>query len=167
MKAAASRTILAFLCFYSFIAFADAPVTKENCDIVGSEMSSLKAKSPAECAARCQATKGCGYATYISGWGRCFLKRESKREVAVRMVSGERGDTGFTVREQHDNSGKDFKRLALSGSDACQTACEQENACLGFTFIAGYDTCWLKKSKGKLYSKTFYCIIIGDQPTGQ
>jgi hypothetical protein len=131
---------------------------KEDCDVVGKDISSEKADSAAQCREKCLAKPGCLAAGYISGWGRCFLRAEQKRTVAVRMVSGERTEAGFTVREQHDYSGKDFKKLALKSAVVCEEACKAEPVCQGFTFIGGYDTCWIKKTKGKLYPKIFYCL---------
>jgi hypothetical protein len=133
----------------------------EDCDNPSANLRSLPTATPELCRDACQQEAKCQAFVFISGWKRCFLKGQTGRNVTVKMYSGFKEGAVGETKERSDNSGKDFKRVVVNHQDKCWQACQDQAECMGYTFIAGYDTCWLKKTKGKLYPKVFYC---GTQP---
>lgn len=128
---------------------------KEHCDLIGKELRSLSRTQKDTCKDQCLKDPACQGAVFISAWNKCFLKSEVKREHKVIMSSGLKNGT---LKKAHDFSGKDYKKLDLGDSDKCQKACQQEGQCIGFTYIGGYRTCWLKRTTGRIFPKTFYCF---------
>ena len=72
------------------------------------------------------------------------------------MHSGLKGKN--EILKDKDSSGKDIKNLTLSTAGDCKKACDLNDACLSFTYIDGYRSCWLKKGEAKLHSKVFHCM---------
>ena len=154
------RIVIAILavCFAGKIAAMEA-----DCDLVGSNMDSSKAKSKQSCQEDCQSQEACRGAVFISGLGKCFLKKTVKRQVKVVMSSALANEA---MKDRYDFSGKDIRSIVSKTKEACVAACSLDKSCRAATYIGGYQTCWLKQEKGKFYSKVFF-LLSETQQKGQ
>ena len=59
----------------------------------------------------------------------------------------------------HDHAGKDLERTPrdLPSTASCAEACINTASCVGFVYIQGYRSCWLKATDGALTPKAFVC----------
>jgi hypothetical protein len=136
----------------------------EDCDIPAAGYRSLKATDESECARSCSQESKCQAFVFVSGWNRCFLKESSKMVQGIKMYGGDidRSDSREAVIKSFgalkDHRGKDLKNIAgVKSEESCQQFCVKENMCVGYVWISGYDSCWLKKTKGSALDKRFYC----------
>lgn len=155
--------ILSFSFLIEYTLSASEPVLKEKgfevkprCDIPGKAFESVKNTAFPECVQRCRVLKNCKAVTFVTHWNRCFIKDKISRLVPVSLISGEKSSI---EQIDFDYTGKDFLKKVAKSSKQCAKHCQESSECLGFTFIKGYRTCWLKKSKGKFIKKHFYCAI--------
>lgn len=137
---------------------------RDRCDLNGPTLKSLPAASADSCRDECSHNSECRAFTFISGWKRCFLKSSPGKDFVVRMYSGQLSDEkGADMRKVEkqdydlDCSGKDMRKVVVKAPQQCADECVRDLNCAAFTFIEGYATCWLKKTRGKLYEKKFYC----------
>lgn len=144
----------------SFVVAAHA----SPCDIPTSPLATVPASNVAACSQACADQPGCGAYTFISGWDRCRLHAPTTRRVNVRMfaatlalVSGER--TLSAPQPDMDHRGRDLESAPrdLPSAEACGQACLQEPSCMGYAYVEGYRSCWLKATDGVLQPKTFTC----------
>ena len=129
---------------------------EKNCDLLGSHVFKKTVDSPKRCKKMCVDRGDCKGSVFISGWNKCFLKGDIKRKTKVTMISGIKGQP--TMRDM-DFTGKDDKQISVKKVKKCKESCLSRPQCTGFTFIDGYQTCWLKKTPGKLISKIFFCWV--------
>lgn len=141
-----------------------ASAVQSHCDLPGGDLSNASAASPQVCATTCEGHATCKAWTYISGWNRCFLKSKQPKPVKLRIHAaqiegdGQGGRRLGTIYEDHDDSGKDLRRVTKIRSAAdCGKACLDEPQCQAFAFLDGYGDCWLKKNRGNTRPKVFYC----------
>jgi len=136
-------------------------VTKPNCDMPATSLKELKTESQDKCQQVCDETEGCKGIVYITGWRKCSLKADGKKQATMRFISGELNDKHVyepgSFKTDNDHSGKDLERIVLDVPDQCGKACESRADCQAFTFIEGYRVCWLKKKGGKFSDKVFHC----------
>ena len=129
-----------------------------NCDLLGPTVKSKSVSDPTACQEFCTQEK-CAAFTFVSGWNKCFLKRSARRPRTISIASGtlKNKRSTFEINVDIDNSGKDIKQVSAKSATACGQACQKFAACVAFAFISGYDSCWLKKTRGKEVAKKFYC----------
>lgn len=145
----------------SVAAWATGAVEK-NCDLNGKDLAAKNLPDQQSCQDYCDQEQGCRGYVFISGWGKCFLKSKVVRQSSVKMISGkkdlDRRLGPIEIFDDHDNSGKDMRRVTnVKDGASCAQECQNDAACKGFTLIGGYGDCWLKSTSGKIYSKVFYC----------
>ena len=148
-----TRTILLLICFFPL---SNLLAMDAQCDLIGPNLNSVKKTTKARCWQNCEDLQECQGAVFISSWNRCFLKSTVKRKASVKMFSAIKGGEGSYDR---DYSAKDMKRLVFAKVDQCREACAKEETCSGFTYIDGYRDCWLKRGKGKVFEKVFFCKV--------
>lgn len=132
---------------------------KENCDIPGPALSSMTSRSADDCARECEKNFNCQSYVHISGWNRCFLKSQSNFK-QLTITAGKKIEGGsLEYLKHHDIAGRDMESAKASTAEACSEACKKNEKCVGFAYLDGYQTCWLKDQlkSGKLYSKIFTC----------
>ncbi|NRA45421.1 MAG: hypothetical protein HRU09_10750 [Oligoflexales bacterium] len=126
-----------------------------HCDLVGPNEKVLKnLSSYTECHTECAKSQDCQGYVFVSHWNRCFLKSEVKRLAKVNLISGL---PGLKAKMDQDHSGKDIKQESAINAEECQQKCKKFGACAAYTYIKGYQTCWLKKKPGSFRPKVFYC----------
>lgn len=141
--------------FFMQVTHAQGFEEQDHCDLLGPNAAVLKnLSSHKDCQGECVKMKNCKGYVFISNWNRCFLKSEVKRLTKVSMISGLPGEK---AKLDHDHSGKDMRQEAAANARACDALCRKESACGAYTFIEGYQTCWLKKNPGSFRPKVFYC----------
>lgn len=137
--------------------------TKANCDLPAASLKDTKAKSLEECQKLCAETSGCNASLFISGWGKCSLKADGKKQARLKFHSGEldaqHAFTPGSAKADNDYTGKDLERLVLDNADQCGEACSKNKECVSFTYLEGYRVCWLKKTLGKFKPKVFSCSL--------
>jgi hypothetical protein len=145
------------------LAFATDWERVEHCDMPSSSIKELKTESQEKCEVSCDQEKGCQGAVYITGWKKCSLKAEVKKQAKIRFSSADMSSTHMyeagSFKVDNDHTGKDLERHVLNTADECGKTCEARADCQAFTFIEGYRVCWLKKAGGKLKPKVFHCSI--------
>ena len=135
--------------------FAGEIKDQTHCDLVGTNVLVLKnLTNYSECNLECAKNKKCQGYVFISHWNRCFLKSSIKRQVQLNMISGL---PGLAPKLDHDHSGKDLRQVTTKDAVGCDSQCSKDAACGAYTFIKGYQTCWLKKKSGSFRPKVFYC----------
>lgn len=146
------------------LAWMLASAVQTHCDLPGGDFSNASAPSAETCSASCAAAPQCKAWTFISGWNRCFLKSKQPKRANLRIHAAQieedakGGRQLGTIKEDHDDSGKDLRRITKIRSAAdCGQACLEEPQCKGFAYLDGYSDCWLKKTQGKTRPKVFYC----------
>ena len=140
----------------------DTPISKQtNCDIPGPALSSQHTKDADQCSGLCQNELRCRSYVFISGWQRCFLKSQNK-VTSLTIAAGKKNDDGsITQWDHHDLVGRDMRSARAKDVDECGSICTQDTKCVGFAYLDGYQTCWLKDQlkSGKPYAKTFSCGV--------
>ena len=134
----------------------------DGCDVPTPVLSSVSVDDVDACERSCTATTGCGAYTFVSGWDRCKLHAPTDRHVAIRMFAAVVTDGVLTSpRAEHDNTGRDLESTPrdLPSAAACGEACSATSGCLGYSYVEGYRSCWLKKTAGVLVEKTFTCGV--------
>lgn len=137
-----------------------------HCDLADANLSSRTSETVEDCQKACQAEANCPAFVYVSGWKRCFFKASAEKKKTIRFYSGDvirdaadkhprLGESGY----DQDHSGKDLKREVLKTHQECSQQCLANQSCYAFTFIEGYDVCWLKAAGGRRLPKIFYCGI--------
>ena len=152
-----------WLAFVLPTASAAPPFTaSEACDVPTPPIASQPASDADACEQACRERTDCGAWTFVSGWGQCRLHAPTDRRVGVHLVAGtlvgvER-TPGPTLRD-HDHPGRDLEPAPrdLPSADACAAACVGTAACVGFVYVEGYRSCWLKRTEGLPAPKTFTC----------
>jgi hypothetical protein len=139
-----------------------AVVVSSDCDANGKTLKEYPSPAGEACAKDCDAMPECGGFTFVSHWNHCALKKNVTRTNPVKMTSGEfvTKDGKRTLASESanaDHKGKDWRKFVLKTASECRDQCQNHVACIGFTFIGGYDICWLKNTAGKIVPKTFYC----------
>ena len=158
-----SITLIFLLSNLSWSTLAHEGKIIQNCDYPVGTIESLKAKTAKACSERCVSTEACKAYTFISGWNKCFLKGKVGKRFSVKMKSGDKSlpltpQGRLAIHDDKDHSGKDIKQAKnINSSQACASRCQTDTACFAFTYIDGYQTCWLKSRPGKLRNKVFYC----------
>lgn len=150
-------TLLIFMGYIS-IALASSAYAKEfasNCDLAGTNLKAIKKTEKANCLKHCLDNKNCRGAVFISHWNQCFLKKSIKRKVELALISAEKSGP---LKADQDYSGKDYKQTSQKTAQQCLDQCKTEAQCQAITYMQGYQTCWLKKTKGNFRSKVFYCF---------
>ncbi len=157
---------IALSCYVNVSAKASSLQVEVNCDLADANLSSQKAESLDLCQKACQSDAACAAFVFVSGWKRCFFKASSAKKRTIRFYSGHylRAHDGKPAKVlkaayDQDHSGKDLKREVVSTHEECVQKCAKLEACHAFTFIEGYDVCWLKAAGGQLLPKVFYCGI--------
>lgn len=156
------------LTLLSLVPFANAQAVYERrapCDIPTPILTTVPADDVEACEQACTATAGCGAYTFVSGWDRCKLHAPTDRHVAVRILAGVVANgVALTPAPDHDHTGKDLERAPrdLPEASACAAACVATTGCVGYSYVEGYRSCWLKQTEGALVPKTFAC---GHRPT--
>lgn len=152
------------LLLLSEVSFATTSDLKKGCDIPGENYTHKKLTNEVECKASCDEDKKCQAFTFISGWNRCNLKTSFKKSFNIEMIAGyvDGRETKTPTLSQYffssDSTGKDMKSITtLKDHKQCGQACLTEERCLSFVYIKGYSMCWLKKTKGRIIDKVFYC----------
>ncbi len=136
----------------------------EHCDIPQNNLKSIKNSNPQDCAKACQDEPKCLGFSFISHWNRCFLKSKVKRKFTIEMHAGQVLENKAAERKMGpisrfaDSTGKDLKILyGLKSVEACVEKCLARKDCLSFNYMVGYASCVLKKERGKIVEKKFYC----------
>jgi hypothetical protein len=136
---------------------------KTNCDIPGGNLKSLKGKTAATCKDECELNKSCKGFTYISGWNRCFLKKKVSKQVTLRITSGYLDENRKPkIMKDTDFKGHDLKSLnGIKSAKECAQKCKTTNECIGFAYLDGYNTCWVKDEIKieTAHKKIFYCGV--------
>ena len=136
---------------------------EEDCHFSGSAEKNFKSPDATACQKSCLTFPDCRQFNFISGWNRCFIFTENTKKTKVVIhaakVTHEKLEKSATIKRRFDNSGKDIdkKPLRVKEPEACAKECQSRKDCKGFSFIEGYDSCWLKNSHGDMRSKVFYC----------
>ena len=126
-----------------------------HCDLLGPNTKVLKkVASQSDCHNHCAQHDACQGYVFISSWNRCFLKSSIKRLTQVNLISGLPGQD---AKVDYDHSGKDLRQVSTSNASGCESQCRKDSQCGAYTFIKGYQTCWLKKKSGSFRPKVFYC----------
>lgn len=149
---------------------------EKHCDVTGPDLRAMSVKDVSLCSDACKNEKNCRGFSFISGWNRCFLKKEIKSRHKVRMFAGKiedsKDDVSGTDKKiierkiivegyDKDLSGKDFKKVAPENNkDKCAESCKNDAKCKAFVLVEGYQVCWLKESVGNLKEKIFYCGLM-------
>jgi hypothetical protein len=144
----------------AILSFSDslALAQQTHCDLpTAKALRSEKASTAPECASICNADALCQSYVHISGWGRCFLKKDTpKRQTKLIMHAGARDDAAASIDSDH--TAKDLRRISgIKSAPACQAECRGEPQCTAFAYLDGYGDCWLKKGSGRIISKIFSC----------
>lgn len=152
--------------FVSFVASggsrSEPGQIKQYCDIPGHNISSKKTVNQHACRSECLRSTKCKAFTYVSGWGKCFLKSRAAKQHRVRFFAGHFDDQRRLVEssDDRDYNGTDLKKVSgVDSGKQCQNVCKEENKCKAFVYIEGYRDCWLKSSVGKSMKKIFYCGV--------
>lgn len=135
----------------------------EHCDIPGHSLRTTKTKDQTACRELCQNEPDCQAFVFISGWGRCDLKKLAAKQFKIQIASG-----AILTKEGRrimvskglgwDNMGKDYRQAKKASTiSACESECLGDQRCQAYAFVQGYGLCWLKKKNGKKVRKTFYC----------
>lgn len=136
---------------------------KDQCDVPSYSLKTLKSVTQDECQQGCEGEKDCKGFVYVTGWKRCLLKGDMKKQAKLRFVSGELSDKrtfdAASLKLDHDHSGKDLERQVINRAEDCGKACEANGDCQAFTYLDGYHVCWLKAKGGALTEKVFRCGI--------
>jgi hypothetical protein len=145
----------------------DAPWSRQAfCDVPAADLASVPSADVDACEALCRERADCAGFTFVSGWDRCKLEADASRRVtvhlvsaALRLVDGVR--TLDPPTRDADHSGKDLAGGPWTAADAsaCAATCVGEPACVGYVFVEGYATCWLKATEGSVTPKTFTCGV--------
>ena len=150
MPRSISTVILFFLVMPSAFATTDS-----QCDYPGPNIGTEKTSDASTCAKLCAANELCSRWVYVSGWGRCALRKGEIKRRSITMWSAAKGEAPI---ENKDHSAKDFHKAAnTADAKACAKLCEGREQCTAMTYIAGYRDCYLKTGKGKYRDKIFYC----------
>lgn len=153
------------LLLHSHLAAAQTPAweIKNNCDVPSGSGQTLKSLSQEACQQACAGDAACKGFVHISGWKRCILRDDMKRQARLRFISGEKSEQGALESSGHrpdfDHSGKDLERKELDRVDQCAEACRDRKDCAAFTYLEGYRVCWLKAAGGRFHEKIFSCGI--------
>jgi PAN domain len=132
---------------------------QKDCDIAGAAISSKPSPNAEQCEQLCQQTTACLSYVFISGWNRCFLK-DIKKITPLTIAAGKKNDDGtMTHWDHHDIGGRDLLSLKAKNIGECEKKCSEDTRCVGFAFLDGYQTCWIKDKlkSGKPYPKVFFC----------
>jgi hypothetical protein len=144
--------------------FALAGNVEDHCDLPQFDLSGQKAASAADCAKQCSQNSSCKAFVYISGWGRCQFKSKPSKHKKITFYAGGNQAASSNAREitapavDRDITSRDMKRVdGVKTAEDCHKVCVNEPKCQAFTFIAGYDVCWLKDKTKAAIEKIFYC----------
>jgi len=141
----------------------------EACDVPAADLAHQTTPSADACEAACAARPECAGFTFISGWGRCNLESDASRRVTVHLwaahvdtVDGAR--VAQPPARDTDDNGKDLPGGPWSAADpaACASLCVGRLECVGYVFVEGYATCWLKATQGAHTPKQFTCGARAD-----
>lgn len=141
-----------------------AAAVQMHCDLPGGNRSHQATVSAEACATACSTDPACQAWSFVGGWNRCFLKQKSAKPVKLQIHAAQIERDAQGVRQlgkihlNHDSSGKDLRRIStVKDAEACGQLCVEEAQCESIAFLDGYGDCWLKKNKGRLFPKVFYC----------
>lgn len=132
------------------------------CEARGPHYISSKSQEAEKCARTCAQDASCQAFTHISGWGRCFLKKNNQGQVRIRFHSGERAaDNTFTPQSYDlDFPGKDLRLVVkIKTWQDCAAACVAEPACQAYGYLEGIASCWLKNGVVPPITKVFSCGV--------
>ena len=130
------------------------------CEARGSHYANLKVAQPEQCANACADDPTCQAFTYISGWGRCFLKKNNLGHIRIRFHSGARQSEGLFAPQAYDLDfpGKDLRLVTrIKDWQSCATICIAEPKCLAYGYLEGIASCWIKSGAVSPISKIFFC----------
>lgn len=151
--------------FISLMLFAQLSEieTVPNCDIPGGNLESLKGKTVESCKIACEKNKSCKGFSYISGWNHCFLKSKVNKQVTLKIISGYLDENrNPRILTDTDFKGHDLKSLnGIETATECANKCKTNKECIGFAYLDGYNTCWIK-DKIRIetaHKKVFYCGV--------
>lgn len=143
---------------------AAEPWPQRACDMPGANLATSSAQSAEQCEATCGERADCGGYTFVSGLNRCTLEQPGAKSFEVHMHAarllvsdGQRSTT--EPKADHDHGGRDLEPSPrdLPTTTACAAACVSTEACVGFVYIQGYRSCWLKATDGAISPKHFVC----------
>lgn len=128
-------------------------------DIFGHDLPGMPLKnvSTAQCEEACVADRRCQAFTYNTRHGVCFLKSDGERVFKnpnafagyrIYLESKLRRST-ITIAERTDYPGNDYREIKDVGFGVCSDACEEDDRCRAFTYLARKKSCWLKTSISK------------------
>lgn len=150
--------------FHLLTALAADPWPRRACDMPDADLARTTVDSAEACEATCSARADCGGYTFVSGLNRCALEKPGAKAFELQMFAAriqvEDGRRSTTEPEpDHDHAGKDLETAPrdLPSPAACATACVDTASCVGFVYIQGYRSCWLKATDGALTPKRFVC----------
>lgn len=158
------RTALLLAVFASpSLAHSSSWEIKDNCDVATDSLKTIKSVSQDACQQACDGESSCQGFVYITGWKRCLLKSDMRKQAKLRFISGDMNEKhGFDasqLKSDFDHSGKDLERKVVEQPELCAKACSERSDCQAFTYLDGYRVCWLKAAGGHLNEKMFRCGV--------
>jgi hypothetical protein len=128
--------------------------TYDNWDISGADLRTVKRVDHAKCVAACRSDERCRAYSYDK-WNRwCFLKSgigslllDPSSSTGVRGATGEPAVSELAPRLDRRSakkfSGQEYRTAAGPSAESCETMCQQDTKCLGYTFVGSAQKCQL------------------------
>ncbi len=141
---------------YDFVSF-------ENQDVIGTEIDRVRGLDQDACAARCEDNAACEAYTFDKWNGWCFMKGSvSGLRLEPKAVSGlrpwydEPGRSDRPVKMVHYRGkqfpGKGYETHYASDADACESICEGDGHCMGYTQHINENRCETFATLGEYFS---------------
>jgi hypothetical protein len=132
-------------------------VMYDNYDPYGGDLRSMKNVDRKTCMSACEGDPSCKAYSYDKWRGNCYLKDklvplvlDPAAQSGVRASIGEPTLSGLKMRTERTQarrfSGIQYLSKQKSTLDSCESRCQQEQRCLGLTFVKGDDVCILFES---------------------
>ena len=149
--------------------------TSDNQDLDGADLLTVKNVDLDGCTSACSDDQRC-QAFSFDKWNRyCFLKSTiAALRLDPRSITGIRRElptpmtaTNSIQMERYRNKsfpGSGYKFVSLARFEACETTCQQEQACIAFTFQKAEQICRLFNSTGEYFGNTQTDSGIKRQP---
>jgi serine protease Do len=123
-------------------------------DVLGPDYLRVRDVSYAGCKAACVSDPACMGMTYNSRYRACFLKSgivaliRNDDAVSAYAASVAKGiiQSDFTVIEDMDMPGDDYRRISRVAYLDCFVECVADKRCRAFAFVKRSRDCWLKKA---------------------
>ena len=112
----------------------------------------LKTITDVRCEEACLADTRCRADTVNTRHNVCFLKSDGQRIFRnpnakagyMSILESRLRKSNTTIMEKTDYPGNDYDELREVGFGQCSDACEEDERCVAFTYMAKRKRCWLK-----------------------